>query len=158
MQEEASYINIWCKTVEKSLDWGEGSSWSDHDFEKLGELIFQKTGTLLSITTLKRIWGRVKYNSSPTIATLNTMARFAGSEDWRTYKKTSPINPICHKQPLTPVGAKQKKYVIATLAAALVIVALGVLAAWNTNPKKIIKANLNGVVKFSSRKVTDDRI
>ncbi len=155
MQEEASYINIWCKTVEKSLDWGEGSSWSDHDFEKLGELIFQKTGTLLSITTLKRIWGRVKYNSSPTIATLNTMARFAGSEDWRTYKKATPINPICHKQPVTPVGAKQKKYVIATLAAALVIVALGVLAAWNTNPKKTVKANLNGVVKFSSRKVTD---
>jgi len=155
MQEEAPYINIWCKTVEKSLDWGESSSWSDHDFEKLGELIFQKTGTLLSITTLKRIWGRVKYNSSPTTATLNTMARFAGSEDWRTYKKTTKTNQKCDSQALTPIGAKQKKYIIATLAAALVIVVLGVLAAWNANPKKADKATLNGAIKFSSRKVTD---
>lgn len=155
MQEEAPYINSWCKAVERSLDWGENSSWSDHDFEKLGELIFQKTGTLLSITTLKRIWGRVKYNSSPTIATLNTMARFAGSEDWRTYKKNITTDQKCNSLSVPKVGVRQKKYVLAILAAALVIVVLGALAAWNANPKKVIKPNLNGPVKFSSRKVTD---
>jgi hypothetical protein len=155
MQEEAPYINTWCKTVERSLDWGESLSWSDHDFEKLGELIFQKTGTLLSITTLKRIWGRVKYNSSPTIATLNTMARYAGAEDWRTYKKNIQTDQKCNIQPVIKAGTKQKKYVIATLVAALIIVVLGALAAWNANPKKVIKPNLNGPVKFSSRKVTD---
>ncbi|MBB6129135.1 hypothetical protein [Mucilaginibacter lappiensis] len=155
MQEEAPYINTWCKTVEKSLDWGKSSSWSDHDFEKLGELIFQKTGTLLSITTLKRIWGRVKYNSSPTTATLNTMARFAGSEDWRTYKKNIQTNQKSDSLPVTQVGVKQKKHDIAKLAVALVIAALGFLAAWNASPKKTVKPNLNGVVKFSSRKVTD---
>ena len=155
MQEEAPYINTWCKTVERSLDWGESLSWSDHDFEKLGELIFQKTGTLLSITTLKRIWGRVKYNSSPTTGTLNTMARYAGTEDWRTYKKNTQTDQKCNIQPVIKAGTKQKKYVIATLVAALIIVVLGALAAWNANPKKVIKPNLNGPVKFSSRKVTD---
>ncbi|WP_419699560.1 hypothetical protein [Mucilaginibacter sp. NFX135] len=155
MQEEAPYINTWCKTVERSLDWGESSSWNDHDFEKLGELIFQKTGTLLSITTLKRIWGRVKYNNSPTIATLNTMARFAGAEDWRIYKKNITAEKKICTPPVSQTGIKQKGYIIVAMGMALVVVVLGILAARNLAPPKVVKPNLNGPVKFSSRKVTD---
>ncbi|NOW99192.1 hypothetical protein [Mucilaginibacter sp. SG564] len=156
MQEEALYIHTWCKTVERSLDWGESSSWSDHDFEKLGELIFQKTGTLLSITTLKRIWGRVKYNSSPTTATLNTMARYAGADDWRGYKKNIAAEKrSCLPTPSPQKGIKQKGYIMAAMAMALVVVVLGILAARNLTPPKAVKPNLNGPVKFSSRKVTD---
>jgi hypothetical protein len=34
---------------------------------------------------LKRIWGKVKYESRPTMTTLNTLARFIDFENWRAY-------------------------------------------------------------------------
>jgi hypothetical protein len=60
MQKEDLYISNWRKVAEQSLGWGESAGWSDNDFEKLSELILAKTGNMLSITTLKRLWGRVR--------------------------------------------------------------------------------------------------
>lgn len=77
-----------CKAViEGKLDWGPAESWQTADFENLSEAILQQTGVSLSTSTLRRIWGRVEYNHLPSGTTLNTLARFAGSDDWRTFVK-----------------------------------------------------------------------
>src|SRR6187401_3310152 len=73
------------KLIESQLSWGEASNWTNEDFESLSERIQLKTGTCLSITTLKRIWGKVKYESRPTMTTLNTLARFIDFENWRAF-------------------------------------------------------------------------
>ncbi|MEP7374324.1 MAG: hypothetical protein ABI675_13090 [Chitinophagaceae bacterium] len=49
--------------------------------------IEDKTSVVLSITTLKRLWGKVKYGHSPTLTTLNTLARFLDYNDWRSFIK-----------------------------------------------------------------------
>ena len=69
--------------IEVSLGWGDPASWTHEDFDDLSDRIFEKTTVRLSVSTLKRIWGKVKYDHSPTTATLNVLARYAGFESWR---------------------------------------------------------------------------
>ncbi|KAA1245579.1 hypothetical protein [Aquimarina sp. RZ0] len=72
--------------IEKKLGWGSSDLWHNDVFIELSEHIQQHTQILLSATTLKRIWGRVTYNNSPSISTLNTLSKFAGYENWRDFK------------------------------------------------------------------------
>jgi hypothetical protein len=69
--------------IENQLNWGPASGWSTADFEALGDRIAEITGVHLSATTLKRVWGRVAYNSSPSPTTLDALARYTGHESWR---------------------------------------------------------------------------
>lgn len=75
------------KVIEKQLSWGEGATWSNKDFETLSSQIFQQTQQQLSVTTLKRIWGRAKRIANPSIASLDILANFAGFDDWRAFQK-----------------------------------------------------------------------
>lgn len=80
-----------CKhLIESALGWGDPASWSNEDLDDLSERIFQKTGVRLSVSTLKRIWGKVKYDHSPTTATLNVLARYAGFTGWRDFQQQNP--------------------------------------------------------------------
>lgn len=71
--------------IEQQLGWGESTYWADADFQKLSALIHQQTGILISITTLKRIWGKVAFSGSPSVSTLDALAVFLGFENWRSY-------------------------------------------------------------------------
>ncbi len=80
-------IDILLRTIEQQLDWGDSASWQSRDFENLQDRILDHTGVSLSASTLRRIWGRVAYNSLPSTTTLDTLARFAGYESWRSFNK-----------------------------------------------------------------------
>lgn len=86
MQKDAELISLCCTMVEKSLQWGESSHWTNQDFEALSEKILAKTHVNLSVSTLKRIWGKVKYDSTPTLATLNALAKYLDYESWRDFQ------------------------------------------------------------------------
>jgi len=77
------------KQIEKKLNWGSSSQWTNQDFELLAEEIFSKTGTNLSLTTLKRIWGKVDYQSQPSMSTLNVLAQYLGYAHWRAFQNQS---------------------------------------------------------------------
>jgi len=81
MGTEKPYIVLWRELAEQALSWENSGNWGDYDFEKLSELIFEKTQTRLSLSTLKRIWGKVRYDNTPTIITLNALARFLDFAD-----------------------------------------------------------------------------
>lgn len=85
---EAFHIKKCLQLIEARLNWGPGQNWANYDFEKLSSAIEDKTHVVLSITTLKRIWGKVKYDHSPTLTTLNALARFLDYEDWRSFTKS----------------------------------------------------------------------
>lgn len=72
--------------IEKKLGWGSSDSWHNDMFVELSERIQQETKVLLSSVTLKRVWGRIDYQSAPSITTLNTLSQFAGFENWRDFK------------------------------------------------------------------------
>jgi len=81
-----------CRTlIEQSLNWGDSSTWGNDDFEHLSEKIFDRTKVQLSISTLKRIWGKVRYENFPTTATLNALAGFLGYANWRDFKQKNTI-------------------------------------------------------------------
>ena len=71
------------------LGRGPATAWTDYDFEHLSDEIFTATDTRLSVTTLKRVWGRLKYESQPSTTTLNALAGYAGHTDWRDFEQSN---------------------------------------------------------------------
>lgn len=80
--------------IETKLNRGVRSEWSNYDFEQLINEIHSATGVRLSLTTLKRITGRVRYDSFPTHTTLNALAVYVGYKDWRDFTRDEPTAPL----------------------------------------------------------------
>lgn len=75
----ARQIETLCRRVEETLGL---KATAPKQFDRLSVMIFERTGTLLSPTTLKRLWGYLKVASTPRISTLDVLARCCG---WRDY-------------------------------------------------------------------------
>ena len=58
---------------------------SPADFQLLTQQIWEKQHAVLSLSTVKRLWGYVESNSMPRLSTLNTLARFLNFTDWHAY-------------------------------------------------------------------------
>lgn len=87
-----------CKSlIQAKLGWEDSDAWTSHDFQMLSERIHNDTGVNLSVATLKRIWGKVKYESKPTVTTLNTLSQFLGYENWRAFKQENQQTVINDK-------------------------------------------------------------
>ncbi len=167
--QEKDYLEIYKKESEDHLGWGSSSEWTNQDFEKLGELIFEKTGVRLSASTLKRVWGKVKYESAPTLTTLNTLAQFSGYENWRNFRSQTQSKHVnsqsngngVHKQdadsdtvesiPSTPKPSSNGK--AWKVAAALALTALAVFLYFNLTPGTEIDS---AKAWFDARIVSDD--
>ncbi|SEW53819.1 hypothetical protein [Chitinophaga arvensicola] len=84
---EINYIRKCLALAEARLNRGESSEWTSYDIEKLSIAIEEATGVTLSVTTLKRLWGKLKYTNMPATTTLNTLAQFVGYADWGEFKR-----------------------------------------------------------------------
>src|SRR5262245_48383206 len=101
-EHEDRLVQLCLKKVEMVLGWGDSHSWSTQDFETLSRKILSTTGVNLSVATLKRIWGKIKYDSRPTVTTLDALARFGGYESWRHFRQVNepafrsadPVAPV----------------------------------------------------------------
>ncbi|WP_128548667.1 hypothetical protein [Larkinella soli] len=100
---EEQYLQQCLRLIEAQLGWGSGSDWNHYDFEKLSETIQDQTGVRLSVTTLKRIWGKLRYENTPTLTTLNVLAQFAGYADWRSFRRqeTRPVGTATDSGPVS---------------------------------------------------------
>ena len=58
---------------------------SPADFQLLIQQIWEKNHAVLSLSTIKRLWGYVENNGAPRLSTLNTLAQFLGFTDWNAY-------------------------------------------------------------------------
>lgn len=76
-----------CKAlIATKLNRKAGDDWKQRDLQCLGELIFEETGVLLSLSTLKRIW-RGDGQGQPHPATLNALAKFVGYRNWLAFRQ-----------------------------------------------------------------------
>ncbi len=149
--------------IEEKLGWGASETWSSQDFEQLSEQLAEQTGVALSATTLKRVWGRVKYDSAPTTTTLNALATFMGYESWRHFQNAQQealsteqnivVQPGVETQSVQPVipvirkaNSRQRRWV----AAALFLGLIGMVAFIQTTPKPLRPADF----AFRSQPVT----
>lgn len=83
---DAHYLSLCKKMVEEKVGWGSSDAWSHADCLALCETISEETGISLSVTTIKRLWGKVSYDGSPSTTTLNALALYLGYENWRDFK------------------------------------------------------------------------
>lgn len=103
MFPEYKLVQQCLRRIEDNLGWGPSSEWHNDMFVELSEQIQKRTQVLLSPTTLKRVWGRVNYQSAPSITTLNTLAQFAGCQNWRDFKNSHTVRkPSWLSQKLSP--------------------------------------------------------
>lgn len=86
MEKELEKLKI---AIEKELGWGAVSEWHSSMFNELSEKIFEATNVNLSIATLKRFFGVVKHEGTPSITTLDALSQFLKYENWRDFKLKS---------------------------------------------------------------------
>jgi hypothetical protein len=151
-----------CKQlIEEKLGWGGSGLWTNQDFDLLSEKIYEVTGVALSQTTLKRIWGKVKYDSAPTVTTLNTLAKFIGFENWRdfrqkqtTHAKTEVADePVKELKTVEAIEKSRKSFLFPALAIGLTFMSI---LSWNFFTSKTIAKKEKGpavAYQFSSKKM-----
>jgi hypothetical protein len=93
MDREKQQIDRCRQQIEEKIGWGPGTEWQNQDFEELSKRIFHKTKVSLSVSTLKRLWGKIRYEGTPNVATLNTLAQFIGYENWRAFTANGSNQP-----------------------------------------------------------------
>jgi hypothetical protein len=74
------------KLIEAKLGWGDSRDWTNQDFLALSKKIQDEIQVPVSHVTLKRIWGKVRYDSLPNTFTLSTLVQFIGYENWRDFR------------------------------------------------------------------------
>jgi len=161
MEKEKQLLVKCRRLIEESLRWGDSSTWSNDDFEQLSEKIFDKTRVQLSISTLKRIWGKVRYENFPTTATLNALAGFVDYESWRDFRQknevSEPVSPFENgfevPSPLQD-GAKPKSRAVSALVVFVVILLVVLAITYISFQKKQTPVDLSKV-KFEAAKVSD---
>lgn len=129
MGQEKDYLRLCKAMVEAKLGWQPSNEWKQRDFLQLIEVLEDKTGVLLSLSTVKRIW-KPDFEGMPQTATLEAFARFLNYQDWLDFK-TNALSPQPLVWPNPPAEAKQnpaakwKK----TAAITLLLVAAGIFSA-----------------------------
>lgn len=86
------YLSKLLKHVEKKSCLMPSNEWKHSDYEKLSDLIFEKTKIQVSYTTLKRLYGNITYEGAPSISTLNALCQFCDYKDWYNYRNKNKSN------------------------------------------------------------------
>ncbi len=170
VEKNKHWLALCREDIEKSLRWGACADWSNEDFDLLSEKILEKTKVRLSLSTMKRIWGRVKYENFPNSVTLNALAAYLGYSNWRDFCELHPVpeskaitglaeeitppmaNKITNERRLRMFGSRGLLVKGIVLAAILTIAAI-VIFKYSKREKK---QEVNSSYKFTSRKVTDN--
>ncbi len=153
------------KLFESSTGWGDSDDWTNQDFVILSEKIQERTGVALSHVTLKRVWGKVKYESLPNTHTLDTLVQFLGYENWREFKSkngngtvkietiqpTSNLNGHHREEGLSPVKKNRKLLKIIFLGAGVIAVVV-IVFFMTRSSVNITKSDYS----FSSKKVVSE--
>lgn len=148
MTKDEVLISKCLRDIELQLDWIESNNWQQNHFESLSELIYEKTKVKLSPLTLKRLWGKIRYDSKPSTVTLDTLAQFLGYNNWIDYQCINKRIQIKSK----PNVLNGKKILIAaSLLLGSVIILIVSLTMRSPQPK----ANYSGI-DFSVKKLSSD--
>jgi hypothetical protein len=145
MNYDTGYLQRCRELIEEKLCWPPAGEWRDFEFTELSDKIFDSTSIQLSTTTLKRIFGKVKYDSLPSSATLNALAKYLGYENWMqfkagqtTHEKEEPEETPVPKEE-TKTRRFSRKAMIGAAAILTVAVICGSLFLSSTSPSPSIE-------------------
>lgn len=126
---ENELITACRKRIEEKFHLPGNGSWKQRDFQYLSDLIVERTGTRLSISTLKRIW-KEQDNRLPQLYTLNALVYLLDYKSWNDYKnawvQTATPEPETNREEQQPVKRGRTRYwpviVVLSIIAILAIV------------------------------------
>lgn len=157
-----SALGMCLSLIEDKLHWGDSAHWTNYDFERLSDQIDLATGVRLSVTTLKRIWGKLKYESDPTLTTLNTLAQYAGYANWRSFchsdqhsTNEAPLAAPMHVLRANPIQWKSRLFWFLLLFS--VIASTYALTSINTKKRVAGRAN-DSSFSFRANKVVTEGV
>ena len=116
--------------IEEKLNWRPAEEWRNYEFTELSEKIYEATNVNLSITTLKRVFGKIKYESLPSSTTLNTLANYIGFSSWMDFKSKTIYNEEVLAQPVIkqPVLNSKKQLIVSLIIAVCVLTGITFLS------------------------------
>jgi hypothetical protein len=166
MHNDEFFIEKAKKLYEVNTGWGDSSGWTNQDFIILSEKIQVQTGVALSHVTLKRVWGKVKYDSLPNTHTLDTLVQFLRYENWRNFKSQNgngtvlienilqaPVDVISDIEEQQKVPKKNKDLLKMMLFAACIIAFIIAIIYVN---KSALPEIVDSDYKFSSKKIVSE--
>jgi hypothetical protein len=147
-RSEQQFIDLCKNQIEQKFSFGNGNGYTQRDLEVLSAYIEEKTGVIISLSTLKRLW-KDDYKQSPQLATLNALAAILGHKDWQNFKLANQKKP----NSIIPV----LKWAVPAVALLIIIGVLifgSSIGSWNSaTEKKINKApEITGPVHFEASK------
>jgi hypothetical protein len=142
MDKEKNYLEICRQRIEEKVGWGPGNEWQNQDFEALSKRILKETKVSLSVSTLKRVWGKVRYEGNPTTATLNALAQFVGYEDWRAFASNGHPTPSNGTSTKVPGKFSFPKLLKPILAIALLGIGVFLFSVMQSRPKRLEYGNI----------------
>lgn len=147
LYQEYHIVQKCLKQIEQRLEWGNSDDWHNDTFQKLSDRINEETNVLLSITTLKRVWGKVNNDHAPSISTLNTLAQFAGYSSWHDFKIENNIKQTEKKERI-PIST-QGIILVSAIVLAIVFITL-----FSLTGSEDLKPSIDySKVKFTSKPV-----
>ena len=141
MNHDTEYLQFCIRLIEQKLHWRPAEEWRNYEFTELSEKILDATSVNLSVTTLKRIFGKLKYESLPSSATLNALALFLGYESWMDLKSKQSLKK--QNEPEVIVVDKKRSLfrekvwpIAAAMAGVIAILAFTFLSGKSAHPLK----------------------
>lgn len=138
---DQAYLQLCKKQIEEKFAFGNGSRYTQRDLETLLRHIEERTGIILSLSTLKRLW-KDDFKQRPQLATLNALAAVLDYRDWQDFRQQ---NHLKAQSPIT------KKTIWKIGALTLLLVSASVLAIRVVNwPSAGVR--IDGPVRFTAQK------
>lgn len=128
-KSEQKILAILLTDIAEKTNWGSPNGWNTSDFARLRELITDASGVQLSVTTLKRLYGKAEYSSVPNRSTLDALAIFAGAKNWRDYginlqAKEAEKVPVIEERKTQNSGVARRKILPAAAAISTAILCI----------------------------------
>ena len=116
--------------IENKFEHGRISNWTNKEFQLLSDSILEETKLYISISSLKRILGKVEYNFNPQQETKNALAKYIGYSSWDDFVFNSKVE----NQPAEEIiisqltqNKKKKQLIIGFIITLLLVLLLFIL-------------------------------
>jgi hypothetical protein len=106
--DEHSLIKAGILDIFRDNGFANHSSMTQRDFDHISEQLRQKSGTLISGTTIKRL-AHGEFSRQPQIATLNAIANYFDYKTWQDYKADKLRSVQLGTPPTDPVEERQRE-------------------------------------------------
>lgn len=156
-QSEREYIILCKRLIEEKFHFeSENGTLRQRDLEYLADSIKEKSGIVLSLSTLKRLWKK-DYDQTPHPPTLQALTSVLGYKNWQEFKlNENPVPSISFIAPRKKRSWPFKRWVLVPLAVALPV--LFWLSTFLSREVDQMKPVVKGPVTFTGNKTVSQGV